>query len=71
MHPCCWCDIDKYNLDKKGTQRIIGNLIESLLKYYDAGVLKKNANNFGNAVHPSMVSGNIEIPMYIGDSPSP
>ena len=18
LHPCCWCDVDKYNLDKKG-----------------------------------------------------
>ena len=63
MHPWCWCDIDKYNLDKKGTQRTIGNLRESFLNYYDAGILKKKAKNFGNAVHPSMVSGNIEIPI--------
>ena len=61
IHPCCWCDIDKYNLDIKCTQTTIGNLRESFLNYFDAGVLKKDANNFGNAVHPSMVSGNIEI----------
>ena len=26
MHPCCWCDVDKNNLHKKGNARTVGNL---------------------------------------------
>ena len=65
LHPCCWCNIDKRNLSKKGTQRTIGNLSDIFWKYYDARGTKKNAKNFGNAIHPSMVTADKETPILL------
>ena len=41
LHPCCWCDVDKHNLDKKGNQRTLGSLSKIFWSYYDAGGSKK------------------------------
>ena len=63
LHPCCWCNIDKHNLHKIGTQRTIANLRELFWSYYGAGVSKAKAKDFGNAIHPSMVTGIDDTPI--------
>ena len=55
MHPCCWCDIDKHNLDKKGTQRTFASLSNLFWDYFGAQGTKANAKNYGNAIHPSII----------------
>ena len=55
MHPCCWCDVDKYNLDKKGQQRTFDSLSKKNWNYRLANTTKAKAKNFGNAIHPSII----------------
>ena len=43
-HPCCWCDIDKDNLHKKGKQRTISGLMSLFWDYFDNRADKKEAN---------------------------
>ena len=49
MHPCCWCDIDKYHLHKKGNQRTFASLYELFWNYFDAKA--KKAKDYGNVIH--------------------
>ena len=63
MHPCCWGDSDKYNLDKRGNQRTFGSLEKLFWSFYDARVDKKKAKEYGNAIHPSMITGNESMPL--------
>ena len=63
MHPCCWCNINKYNLDKKGEERTIGSLNELYWEFYHSRADKSKAKEYGNAIHPSMVNGNDATPI--------
>ena len=54
-HPCCWCDTDKDNLNKKGTARTIGSLMNLFWEYFEAGCSKNEARKFGNVIHPPML----------------
>ena len=58
MHPCCWCDIDKHNLDKKGKQRTFDSLSQKYWNYRLANTTKDKAKDFGNAIHPSIIDCN-------------
>ena len=40
-HPCCWCDVKKGNLDKKGVSRTIANTMELFWNYFEARAEKK------------------------------
>ena len=54
-HPCCWCDVKKGNLDKKGVSRTIANMMELFWNYFEARAVKKHAKDYGNVVHPQYV----------------
>lgn len=63
MHPCCWCDIDKYRLNEKGNQRTFDSLINLFYDYRDANANKGDASKYGNVIH---------LPLYQsidGDTP--
>ena len=55
MHPCCWCDVDKNNLYKVGTQRTFGSLNDLFWKYFEAGSNKAKAKMYGNVVHRTII----------------
>ena len=55
-HPCCWCNIDKYSLNRKGTQRTISSLMNLFWEYFESGCGVENAKNYGNVIHPPMLS---------------
>ena len=67
-HPCCWCDIDKNNLDKKGNLRTIASLYELFADYYDATLKSKTkvkSKDFGNVIHCPLIDlPDNEIPVY-------
>ena len=65
LHPCCWCNIDKNNVHKKGQQRTIGSLDDLLWTFFDARGTKKPTKKFENAIHPSLVTGNRETPIIL------
>ena len=55
LHPCCWCDIDMYNLDKKGNQRTFASLLDLFFDYFNANVDRSKAKDFGNVIHTSII----------------
>ena len=55
-HPCSWCDITKENLNKKGASRTISNLMKLFWDFFDSRSEKKDAKNFGNVIHPPILS---------------
>ena len=54
-HPCCYCDIDKDNLDKKGTQRTFASLVDLFYDYRDANAKKEDAAKYGNVIHVPLI----------------
>ena len=63
LHPCCWCDTDKYHLNEKGNQRTIGSLNNMYRNFRDANVDTNKAKDFGNVVNPTLVKGDDETPV--------
>lgn len=59
-HPCCWCDIKKGELRRKGKQRTIANLNSMYWNYFEAHVDKKDAKLYGNVIHPPIISDNFD-----------
>ena len=55
MHPCCWCDTSKYNLDKRGNQRTFASLYELFWAYFDAKANRSQAKEYGNVIHPPII----------------
>ena len=55
MHPCCWCNIDKYNLDKKGKQRTFDSLCSLFYDFFYSKKGKDHAKEFGNVIHPPLI----------------
>ena len=55
MHPCCWCNVDKDNLDKTGNQRTFASLSDVFCKYFQACGTKVNAKMYGNVIHRSII----------------
>ena len=55
-HPCCWCDVNKDDLHKKGTPRTIKNLMELFWNFWESGSSKGSAKNYGNVIHPPMIN---------------
>ena len=51
MHPCCGCNINKNNLDKKGVQRTFHSLNDLFWDYFDSRASKENAKDYGNVIH--------------------
>ena len=41
MHPCCWCDIKKGNLNKNGKQRTILHLMSLFWNFWESQAEKK------------------------------
>ena len=63
-HPCCWCDVDKDNLYKRGTQRTLASLEDLFWKYFCAGSKKDKAKDFGNVIHlPIMENVDTSMPV--------
>ena len=56
-HPCCWCDTDKNNLDKKGKQRTFSSLIDLFYEFKDANAKKEDAAKYGNVIHVPIIEG--------------
>ena len=50
-HPCCWCNITKNNLAKKGQQRTFASLIDLFWDFFDSRKSKENAKDYGNVIH--------------------
>ena len=63
IHPCCWCDIDKYNLHQKGNQRTVGSLNKLYQEFRDAFAPKSDAKHYGNVINRPLIDGNPEIPV--------
>ena len=60
-HPCCWCDVNKNNLNHKGVSRNIDNLLSLFWNFFDARADQTDAKDYGNVIHPIVfASGNIE-----------
>lgn len=59
-HPCAWCDVSKENLKGKGKFRTISSLMNLFWDFFDSKGNKKNAKNYGNVIHPPILSDNIE-----------
>jgi len=55
LHPCCWCDAQKKDLGRRGNLRTLIGLRELFWSYYNAGVNKNKAKEFGNVVHPPII----------------
>ena len=55
MHPCCWCDVDMHNLNKKGNQRTFASLLKLYNDYLNANVDRSKAKDFGNVIHASII----------------
>ena len=60
MHPCCWCDIDKNNLAKKGKQRTFESLNDLFWMFFDSQASKENAKEYGNVIHLPMIVENVD-----------
>ena len=63
LHPCCWCESDKYHLHEKGPQRTIGSLNKMYRQFRDSFLTQDKAKYFGNVVHPSLIRGEDETPV--------
>ena len=59
-HTCCWCDIKKAELRRKGRQRTIANSNSLFWDYFVAQADKKDARLYGNVIHPPIISDNLE-----------
>lgn len=59
-HPCCWCDIKKVDLKRKGKQRTISNLNSLFWDFFESHTDKKDAKMYGNVLHPPIISDNLE-----------
>ena len=55
LHPCPWCEANKYNLQNKGKQRTFASLLEHYFNFYDANVGKEVAKDYGNVIHPPIL----------------
>ena len=56
IHPCCWCNVGKYHLNKKGTERIFASICKLFCSYFDAQVDKSKAKDYGNVVHLPLIN---------------
>ena len=63
LHPCCWCDSDKYHLHEKGNQRTLGSLNDLYRNFRDAYVSKDKAKDYGNVVNEPLVKGDDNTPV--------
>ena len=59
-HPCCWCDVEKSDLQEKGTQRTIASLNSLLRDYFEANTNKRGAKHYGKVMHLPIVSNNLD-----------
>ena len=55
MHPCCWCDIDKYHLNEKGNQRTFDSLINLFYDYREANADEGDASKYGNVIYLPLI----------------
>ena len=56
IHPCCLCNVGKYHLNKKGTERTFASICKLLWSYFDAQVDKSKAKDYGNVVHLPLIN---------------
>ena len=56
IHPRCRCNVDKYHLNKKGTERTFASICKLFWSYFDAQVDKSKAKDYGNVVHLPLIS---------------
>ena len=59
-HLCCWCDVEKSDLQKKGTQRTIASLNSLFWDYFEANTSKRKAKHYGNVIQLPIVSSNLD-----------
>ena len=60
-HPCTWCDIEKEKLHLQGVSKTIGSLMGLFWKYFEARAKRKDASDYGNAIHPNIFADNPHI----------
>ena len=63
LHPCCWCESDKYHLHEKGVQRTLGSLNQLYRDFRDSFVSNDKAKHFGNVTHPPLIQGDDATPV--------
>ena len=71
LHLCCWCEVSKHHLEKKGKPRTYASLIELFLNHDDAQVNKKYATQFGNVIHVRIVEDEDSDTPVINKVPPP
>jgi len=59
-HPCPWCSVHRKDLENSGEPRTWGNLSTLFWSFYDSNEEKTGAKKYGNAIHPSIVTGSSE-----------
>ena len=58
--PCCWCDVEKSDLQKKGTQRNIASLNRLFWDYFEAKTNNREAKHYSIVIHLPIVSNNLD-----------
>ena len=58
--PCCWWDVEKSDLWKKGTQRTITSLNSLFRDYFEVNTNKREAKRYGNVIHLPIVSNKLD-----------
>ena len=66
-HPCCWCDVEKSDFWKRGTQKTIASLNSLFWDYFEENTNKKEAKHYSNVIHFPIVSNNLENKMPVID----
>lgn len=71
LHPCTWCNVDKYHLKEDGEKRTFGDLKSKFWSFYNSGEEKIKAKAYGNVIHPSIIKGDIDMVRVIEVIPPP
>ena len=71
LHSCChlcyWCNLEKSDFRKRGTQRTIASLNSLFWDYFEVNTNKKEAKHYGSVIHLPIVSNNLENKMPVID----
>lgn len=64
LHPCCWCNIPKNELSKRGELRTLSSLRHLFWTFFNSGATKSKAKEYGNVIHPPILhNANDSIPV--------
>jgi hypothetical protein len=61
LHPCSWCTADKHHLWEAGQRRTFESLQQCYEQFLLSGGDRKRAKEFGNVIHPSIITAPPEM----------